>query len=289
MSLEKIVLDYFKKNNLCCYSNSSSSNSSNSNKDIKINENDLNRLKLTDLKNIIRQYKLESNRNDIILSQSKEVLANFLKVNLEDSKIYVKSQINTNRNNINTSSSISSSSTTSSSTSSYNSVNNYSNPLHNNRIVDPNIYVREREKRKIEENQLIDQKKLKHTNSSHNNKDNSHEDESRVGRMSSINSQVNMSSIQKKPSLPSLPPNSQPPTLFQMLMLNPLNRNVVADLRLSSFKENEIIDAINTTYSSPTSILDYDDLMLAILQKAEVYFSFFISYFFFLFLVNFFY
>lgn len=59
-------------------------------------------------------------------------------------------------------------------------------------------------------------------------------------------------------------------TLFEKLMFNSANRSVVAELKLSSFKDSEIIEAIKTLYTTPDSLLDYDALMLAILTKAEV-------------------
>jgi hypothetical protein len=69
---------------------------------------------------------------------------------------------------------------------------------------------------------------------------------------------------------PSTLPKSPPMTLQEVILLNPLNRRVFAELQMSSFSPNQILEAIKENYTTPDSILDFDLLMLAILNHVEV-------------------
>jgi hypothetical protein len=65
-------------------------------------------------------------------------------------------------------------------------------------------------------------------------------------------------------------PTTVPSFSHQALLLNPLNRQVFTELQMSSFTSSQIIEAINESYTAPDALLDYDQLMLAILCKVEV-------------------
>jgi hypothetical protein len=61
-----------------------------------------------------------------------------------------------------------------------------------------------------------------------------------------------------------------PMTIHDQILLNPLNRRVFAELQMSSFTPNQIHEAIKENYTTADSILDFDLLMIAILNHVEV-------------------
>lgn len=66
---------------------------------------------------------------------------------------------------------------------------------------------------------------------------------------------------------------SQPPSdlpVHEQIIRNPLNRTVLADLKMSFFTLDQIVDAIKESYDTSDAIIDFDVVMFAILNKVEV-------------------
>ena len=282
---------------------------------------DFNQLKASQLKDILREYKNEVQRNDFSISQNKDGLIATLKSIIEQSKkikslsskssssltsipspssvLTKKSSKPSHSSSIplsiasNTSSNVSSTSSLSRSipTTPSTSPHPHPNIQYQNKVgLNPSIEIN---KNIVLLKEKENEKEKRKFNGTHGLKKDENEDFDfqRDGKKKKnyIKSGLSQDSLTQVEKVSNLHPSSsssshgisQPATLYQKLMLNLQNRSVVADLKFSLFKEEDIIEAINSTYKTSDSLLDFDSLMFAILAKSEVVKSIYLFFFFF--------